>query len=199
MRKLQIVIILFSLLFSSFSQGQTISKQGYKIDSTIKDQIDELTNSLNGVAMGKMEIRMYENDSLIFDNYGKDKKVEFLTMTTLDNDTFHSVGFAGMFAGFGFFLDIYKNNYVVTYLVKSDVEVYKYNQADTTLAFGLSVACPKTSLTLANTLTFKQDEVISGIVELNSSDFWEVSNGEEKKYRMELKAYFNTGKIQEKK
>jgi len=199
MKKLQIIIIVFSLFLSSCGQGLTTSKTGYNVDSSIQYQVDKKTMSSNGVAMGKMEIRMFAKDSLLFDTYGKDKKIEFFTMTTLVNDTIHITGFAGMFAGFGFYLDIFNDSYELTYLAKSDAEIYKYNKADTTLTFGLSVPCSETSLTLVIKPTFNQDDIISGILELKSMDFWEVSNGKEKKYRMELRAYFKTGKIENRK
>jgi len=199
MKKLQVIKILFSLFLSSCGQGQTTSKTGYKIDSDIQAQVDNQTMSSNDVVMGKMEIRMFENDSLIFDTYGKDKKIEFFTMTTLENDTIHITGFAGMFVYFGFYLDIFNDSYEVTYLAKSDAEMYKYNKTDTTLTFGLSVPCSEPSLTLVSKPTFNNNDTVSGILEIKSNDFWEVSNGKEKKYRMELKAYFKTGKIESKK
>ncbi len=199
MKQLQVIIIVFSLFLSSCGQGQTTSKSDYKIDNNVQSQVDKQTTSSNGVAMGKMEIRMFENDSLLFDTYGKDKKIEFFTMTTLQNDTIHITGFAGMFAGFGFYLDIFGDSYELTYLAKSDAEIYKYNKSDTTLTFGLSVPCSETSLTLVSKPTFKQDDIISGVLELKSKDFWEVSNGKEKKYRIELRAYFKTGKIENRK
>jgi hypothetical protein len=196
MKRRQILTTAFLLLFFSCGYGQTTSKLGYKIDSNISDQLYKQTNSTSGVSMGKMEIKMFEYDSLIIDTYDKDKKIEFFTMTSLVNDTVHIVGFAGMFTGFGFYLDIYKDDYKITYLAKSDAEIYKYSKADTTLTFGLSVPCSETSLTLISKPTFKLDDIIAGIVELKSLDFWEVSNWREEKYRIELRAYFTTGKIE---
>jgi len=194
------LILIFTLLFSLTSclQAQQ-DNTNYKVDGNIKETVDNQTSSTNGVAMGHMEVKMFENDSLIFDSYGKDKKLEFFTMTTIKNDTIHIIGFAGMFAGFGFYLDLFKDSCTITHLAKSDAEIYKLNKSDTTLTFGLSVPCPYKTLTLVNKPTFKEGEIIEGIIELTSQDFWEVANGHEKKYRMQLKAFFKTEGVKQEK
>ena len=183
---------------STCSQAQQ-DNTNYKVDSDIKEKVDKQTSSTNGVAMGQMEVKLFENDSLIFDTYGKDKKLEFFTMTTIKNDTIHIIGFAGMFAGFGFYLDLFKDSCTITHLAKSDAEFYKLNKSDTALTFGLSVPCPYKNLTLVNKPTFKEGEIIEGIIELTSSDYWEVANGHEKKYRMQLKACFKTEGVKQEK
>ena len=191
-----ISILLFSLTGWSQAQEDNIK---YKVDSNIKETVDKQTRSTNDVALGQMEIKMFENDSLIFDIYGKDRKIEFFTMTTIKNDTIHIIGFAGMFVGFGFYLDFFKDSCTITHLAKSDAEIYKMNKSDTTLTFGLSVPCPHKTLTLVNKPTFKEGEIIEGIIELTSQDYWEVSNGHERKYRMQLKAYFKTEGVKQEK
>ena len=185
-------------LLTSCSQAQQ-DNTNYKVDSNIKETVDKQTSATNGVAMGHMEVKMFENDSLIIDTYGKDKKLEFFTMTTIKKDTIHIIGFAGMFAGFGFYLDLFKDSCSITHLAKSDAEIYKMNKSDTILTFGLSVPCPQKNLTLVNKPTFKEGEIIEGILELTSQDYWEVANGHERKYRMQLKAYFKTEGVKKEK
>ena len=104
-----------------------------------------------------------------------------------------------MFAGFGFYLDLFKDSCNITHLAKSDTEIYKLNKSDSILSFGLVVPCKEKTLTLVNKPEFKVGEIIEGIIELTSQDYWEVANGHERKYKMQLKAYFKTeGAKQEK-
>ena len=72
-----ISILLFSLTGWSQAQEDNIK---YKVDSNIKETVDKQTRSTNDVALGQMEIKMFENDSLIIDTYGNDKKLEFFTI-----------------------------------------------------------------------------------------------------------------------
>jgi hypothetical protein len=194
MKKILLILSLSIFIFSCID-SQNTSNQEYKIDAGLTGEIKEQASLTNGVSMGKMEVKMFENDSLIVDTYDKEKKIEFITMSNLGNDTIRITGFAGMFAGFGFYLDISNGGYDLTCLAKSDVPIYKYNEQDTTLSFGLSVPCYQTSLTLTAKPIFENGETISGYLELKSNDFWEESNGESKKYKMELRAYFRTEEL----
>ena len=192
-----IIPVLF-FLFTNSSKAQ-FDKTNYIVDRNIKENIDKHTSLTNGVAIGHMEVKMFENDSLIFDTYGKEKKLEFITMTTIKNDTIHIIGFAGMFAGFGFYLDLFNDSCTITHLAKSDTEIYKLNKSDTTLSIGLSVPCLQKSLLLVSKPIFKEGEVIEGIIELTSQDYWELTNGQERKYHMQLKAFFKTEGVKQEK
>jgi len=77
---------------------------------------------------------------------------------------------------------LYEDSYELTYLVKSDSEIYKYNEQDTKLSYKLSVPCSFTSCTLTSKPTFMKGDSISGIVELKSDDFWQIANERENKY-----------------
>lgn len=190
--RIPIYTVLLSLLHSAAALYAQQNNTGYKIDSSIKELVDSHTNSSNGVAIGHMEIRMFMDDSLFLDTYGKEKKIDFFTMTTFRKDTIEIIGFAGMFIGFGFYLDLFKDSCAITHLAKSDMPSYKLNRSDTTLSFSLSVPCPEKSLTLVRKPSFKEGEVIEGMIELTSRDYWSAGNGREIKFRMQLKAYFKT-------
>jgi len=187
-----LAIISTSLFFFTSCLQAQQDKINYKVDSSIKEKVNKQTSSTNGAALGHMEVKMFENDSLIFDSNGKDKKLEFFTMTNMKKDTIHIIGFSGIFSGFGFYLALCKDSCSIKHFVKSDAEIYKMNKSDTTLTFGLSIPCLQKSLTLVKKPTFKEGEIIEGILELTSQDYWEVANGHERKYRMQLIAYFTT-------
>lgn len=66
------------------------------------------------------------------------------------------------------------------------------DRSDTKLTYKLSVPCPNKTLVLVNNPTFREGEIIEGIIELTSPDYWEVTTGQERKYSVQLKAYFKT-------
>ncbi len=189
-----VLIISFSIFIFSCSYGQNISNPEYKIDAGLIEKIKEQASSTNGVSMGKMEVKVFENDTLIVNTYDIEK-IEFFTMSNLENDTIRITGYTSKLIGFGFYLDITIDSYDLTFLAKSDMPIYKYNKQDTTLLFGLSVPCYRTSLTLTAKPIFKNGETITGFLELKSNDFWGESKGESKKYKIELRAYFMTEKL----
>ena len=192
MNKTQIIIIILFLLLPSFKSGENQNHlPKYKIDRSIKKEVRKNTESINGVDLGNVELRVFEDDILTFDNFGESEKAQVMFMYTWKQDLVEIIGFAGFATALGFYLDLYKDNYELTYLTKCDSEIYKYNQQDSTLLFKLSVPCSYTSCTLTNKPAFTEGGLISGIVELKSNDFWQIANGRENKYRVELKAYFS--------
>lgn len=192
MNKLHLILIIFLLPFSYFSckAGDKNPKLTYKVDESLRKEVENNTGDMNGVPIGKFELRIYENDVLTFDNFGDEQKGELFFMTSYQNDTISIIGIAGFTMALGFYLDLYRNNYELTYMIKSDAEIYKYNEDDAKAYHKLSVPCSYTSCTLTSKPTFKTEDIVSGVVELKSNDFWDLANGRKNKYRVELKAYF---------
>lgn len=73
----------------------------------------------------------------------------------------------------------------------TDALIYILKKSDS-LTFGVSVPCKTYKLTLRNKPTFKKGEVVEGIIELVSDEYYEVANGRETKYKMQLTGYFKT-------
>jgi hypothetical protein len=143
-----------------------------------------------------MDFKMLENDSVVADTYAQGKSIdECMMMSLLEGDTINITGFMGMFAGFGYQIALFKDTCIVRYLGKSDVETYKLNKTDS-LAFGVSVPCKTYKLTLVNKPTFKKGDIVEGIIELTSNDYYEVANGKENKYRIQLTGYFRTDPLE---
>ena len=183
------------LLIVLSSCGQTpksIDNGAYVVDPSIKARVEKKAKSFEGVTMSSMDFKMFENDNIVADTYAKGKSVdEFMTMTSLDGDTINITGFMGMFAGFGYQIALFKDTCIVRFFMKSDAEIYKLNKTDS-LTFGVSVSCKTYKLTLTNKPTFKKGEIIEGIIELMSNEYYEVANGNERKYKMQLTGYFKT-------
>jgi len=114
-----------------------------------------------------------------------------MTISSLDGDTISITGFMGMFAGFGYQVALFRDTCIVRHFIKSDAEIYKLKKPDS-LTFGVSVSCVTYKLILTNKPTFKKGDIVEGIIELMSDDYYEVANGNERKYKMKLTGYFKT-------
>ncbi|NII23556.1 hypothetical protein HB364_00590 [Pseudoflavitalea sp. X16] len=175
--------------------GQTpkpVENGAYIIDNSIKSQVDKKVKSFKGLTMSSMDFRMYQNGNLIGDTYAKGKSIdECMTMTTLQGDTINIVGFMGMFAGFGYQISLFKDTCIVRHFAKSDTEIYKLHENDS-LEFGVSVPCKTYKLTLAEKPTFKKGQILEGIIELTSDEYYEVANDKESKFKIQLTGYFRT-------
>jgi hypothetical protein len=186
-----LALIISTLLLIAFTScGQAPS--AYVIDPSIKTLVHKKVTSFNGSTFTSMDFKMFENDSIVADTYTKGKSFdECLTQTSLDGDTINITGFTGMFAGFGYQIALFRDTCVVRHVIKSDVEIYKLNKTDS-LAIGIFVPCVTYKLTLTNKPNFKKGDVLEGIIELISNEYYEVANGNERKYKMQLTGYFKT-------
>lgn len=199
MRNISTIFISTLLLITFSSCGQTpksFYNGAYVVDPGIKVTVDKKVRSFEGVTMTSMDFKMYENDSLIGDTYSKGKSIdECMTKATLDGDTINIIGFMGMFAGFGYQIALFKDTCIVRHFAKSDAEIYKLNKDDS-LEFGVSVPCKTYKLTLSKKPTFNKGDVLEGIIELTSDEYYEVANGKESKFRMQLTGYFRTDPLE---
>ena len=185
--------LLFCLITLN-SCGQTYlssNNSNYIIDNSIKSQVDKKVKSFGGMTMSSMDFRIYKNDSLISDTYTTGKSIDNMTITILDGDTVNIMGFLGMFAGFGYQITLFKDTCIVRHFAKSDAEIYKLHKNDS-LNFGVSVPCITYKLILSKKPTFKKGEILEGVIELTSEDYYEVANGTESKYKIQLTGYFRT-------
>lgn len=183
------------LLIALSSCGQTpkgFDNGSYVVDPGIKSKVDKKVKSFNGMTMSSMDFKMFENDSIVGDTYAKGKSIdECMTMSSLDGDTINITGFMGIFAGFGYQIALFKDTCIVRHFAKSDAKIYKLNKTDS-LNFGVSVRCKTYKLTLTNKPTLKNGDIVEGIIELTSDEYYEVANGNERKYKMQLTGYFKT-------
>jgi hypothetical protein len=186
-------LLIIVVLISSCGQTQKpINNGSYIVDNSIKAQVDKKVKSRNGITTSSMDFKLFENDSLTFDTYSKGKSIdECMTFATLTGDTINITGFAGMFAGFGYQIALFKDTCIVRHFVKSDAEIYKLHKEDS-LNFGISVPCKTYKLILSKKPAFGKDEILEGIIELTSEDYYEVANGDTKKCKVQLTGYFKT-------
>ena len=180
------------LLFSCTSGDGQYKKTDYKIDKSIVAEVAENTRKEGKLDIGSLEIRYYENDSLVSETFGNDKSIPFMIMQQHSDSVIFIDGIVGMFDASGFQLHITKKTYNVRYFSNSDFKIFKKQQTDTVLNTGINLKCKSSSLTLATYPKFENDEEITGIVTFETPEYWQVLNGTEKKIRLEGKAYFAT-------
>jgi hypothetical protein len=198
MTKFATLINLVFLLIGLSSCGQTqkpIDNGNYIVDNSIKSHVDKKVKSFNSVTMSSMDFKMFVNDSIVGDTDSQGKSIdECITMASLDGDTINITGFLGMTAAFGYQITLFKDTCIVRHFVKTDAEIYKYKKTDS-LNFGVSVPCKIYKLTLTSKPTYKKGDIVEGIIELTSDDYYEVTNGHENKLKMQLAGYFRTGPL----
>ena len=104
-------------------------------------------------------------------------------------------GSVGMFDGFGFQISLFKDSCILRHFISSDTKTYKLKKTDS-LSFGLLVPGTTSKLTLVKSPTYKKDDIVEGIIELTSEDYYETSNEKERKYKIQLTGYFKTEPLQ---
>lgn len=186
----------FFIFFTSCGQTpKTFYNGAYIVDNNVKKQVEKEVSSFNGIIFGAMDFKMFENDSLIADTYSKGKSIECITMTTLDGDTANIAGFVGISAAFGFKIALFKDTCIIRFFESSDF-IDTTTKPDSSIFVGGSLPCKTYKLTLANKPQIKKGEIIEGIIELTTDDFYQVSNGIKTKNKVYLKGYFKTEPLQ---
>ena len=181
------------ILLISCSSGDGLNKKVYyPIDESIIKEVAANTRKDGKMEIGSLEIRYYEDDSLITETFSNDKSVSFWIIQKHSPDHIQLTGMVGMFDASGFRLGITKEKFNVDYFTNADFGIYKKKKSDTVLSSGVTLQCKDESLTLSAYPGFEDGEDIIGIVEFKTPEYWQVSNGKEKKIRLEGKAYLST-------
>lgn len=192
MKQLLSFTLPISLLSACSSGDGQYQKPEYQIDKSILDEVSKNTYNHDGVDYGSLEIRYYENDSLVSETFSSKAVLAFRIMQTHAKDGVFMRAIVGPTETWGFDLQIKKEKVVVSYSAGSDPAAFKKQQSDTALSGGIGLICKNRSLTLSKTPSFEDGEQIIGIATFETPEYWQVQNGVEKKVRLEGKAYFAT-------
>jgi hypothetical protein len=190
MKQLSGLFLIILLLISCSSGDGVNNKAEYKIDPGITTEVAENTRKEDKLDIGSMEIRYYEDDSLVSETFSNEKSVPFWIMQEHSTESIQIDGVVGMFDAWGIHLELDKTKFSVAYFSGADFGIYKKQKSDTVLSPGIYLKCKHPSLTLQAYPQFEDGEEISGIIEFQTPEYWEVSNGKEKKVRIEGRAYF---------
>jgi len=191
-----LTVLLFFTPYSCGHRRGPVTYKGYVVDNSVKQMVNGRVSSVKGMVLSSMDFRLYENDSLIADTYATGKSIdECVTMTSMQGDAITITGWLGMFVGFGYRIELFGDSCIVDHFAHSDAEIYKLKEKDS-LEFGVDVPCKHYTLTLAEKPDFKKGQVLEGVVDLKSEDYFEVANGKEKRCRVELTGYFRTDPVE---
>ena len=194
-------LFIASISLSCNGQKENSGPGTYQVDPSITTAALKSIKMEDGMAMGQMDIKMFENDKEIQNTFDSPRKMPFITRADTQTDLISISGFAGMFAGFGFELYIKGDSCQVFFHIATDEpEIYKLNLADTVYKTGLLVPCVSSKLILSKKPTRKNmwgsGESLSGYLELESQEFYERSDaGKDNKFRVIIKTYFTVHQL----
>lgn len=202
-----LTFILLSMSLVSLGQNAKHDSKSFAIDKHIEKEVE---SKISESQFGEIEkdvliyentliIDYFENDSLTISTKGKDKKVVFKSFFYNYNDTLTIDGAYGLFEGVGFSIKIKNNKATVYHMLASDeFPSYSINENDS-LEYRIEVPCTNTKLTLSKRPKLKNGEIIYGMVEFESENYYqsgpmsdEKEIGPRKKIRMNMKIYFKS-------
>ncbi len=194
MRITLLTIIVTAFLFK-YGQSQPSAPivNVVSMDRQMKDSIEMRTIELEGRLYGSINFRLFGNDSLLVENQTFDVNSYAKNMSFLHGDTIQTFGFLN-FIKFGFGYNVVlsnENTCSISCIIASESGTLKLHKEDT-LSESLIVPCVSSELIIPAKPKFKQGEIVLGKINLISSDFYDVEEDAEIKYRIELTGYFKT-------
>ncbi len=184
---------LLLLLGACRQPSKPIITGAYTIDPSIKSEVEAHVQTDDKMMLSFVDFRLHEDDSVVADTYASGKPIkECMTMATLNGDTIHITVLLGISAAFGYQIALVRDTAIVRHVMSSDAPMYKQATTDT-LTFGLAVPCIHYTLTLSERPVFKAGATVEGKIDLASTDYYEVANGQEHKLSVQLTSYFKTG------
>ncbi|MEM8584802.1 MAG: hypothetical protein AAGF87_11060 [Bacteroidota bacterium] len=203
-------IIFFSLLIilSSCVKSGEQKAYNFKIDDTVKETVEasiselEFASSAEDVFLiynNPLAVDYYENDSLVATSKNEPTEAIFRSFYYYQNDTLVIDGMYGLFGGFGFSIKIVENQAETYHLVAGDDFPAHSLTIDGDLQLRVEVPCIGTKLILSKLPEPNGQEIIYGLVEFESVDYFHrgtIVEGEEvearSKVRMDMKVYFKS-------
>jgi len=179
-----------SLLISITSYGQKASP--FIIDSTVSKIVDENIKITDFPASSAMKSTETINDTTFAENYGFGKNLGAITQASLSHGTIFITSFLmAREATFGYKIILTRDNCTIKYFSLADEDILKINKADKPSHL-ISFVCPTNKLTFSQRPQFKIGELIEGVVELTTNDFWSYNKGKNTKVKVKLTGYFKT-------
>ena len=193
--KISLLTIIVTAFLFEYGQSQPLAPivNVVSIDSQMHDSIERRTIELDGRLYGSINFRLFGNDSLLVEYQAFDVNSYAKNMSFLHGDTIQSVGFL-KFIKFGFGYSVLlsnENTCSISCVIASESGTLKLHKEDA-LSESLIVPCVSSELIIPSKPKFKQGEIVLGKINLISSDFYDVEEDAEIKYRIELTGYFKT-------
>ena len=178
------------LLISITSSGQ--KDPPFIVDSTVSTIVDENIKLTDFPASSTMKSTMTINDTTFAENYGFGKNLGAVTQASLRHDTIFITSFLmAREATFGYKIILTRDSCTIKYFSLADEDIFKINKADKPSHL-ISFICQTNKLTFSRRPQFKIGELIEGVVELATNDFWSYNKGQNTKVKVKLTGYFKT-------
>lgn len=193
--KISLLTIIVTAFLFDYGQSQPLAPivNVVSMDSQMHDSIERRTIELDGRLYGSINFKLFGNDSLLVEYQAFDVNSYAKNMSFLHGDTIQSVGFLN-FIKFGFGYSVLlsnENTCSISCVIASESGTLKLHKEDA-LSESLIVPCVSSELIIPSKPKFKQGEIVLGKINLISSDFYDVEEDAEIKYRIELTGYFKT-------
>lgn len=193
--KITFLTLIVTVFLFNYGQSQPVAPivDVVSMDKQMHDSIEMRTIELEGRLYGSINFRLFGNDSLLVEYQAFDINSYAKNMSFLHGDTIKTVGFLN-FIKFGFGYSVLlsnENTCSISCVIASESGTLKLHKEDT-LSESLIVPCVSSELIIPSKPKFKQGEIVLGKINLISSDFYDVEEDAEIKYRLELTGYFKT-------
>jgi hypothetical protein len=191
--------LIFLQPFLINAQREAVIPIVYTINPEVKAKAEKSLKKDGEILMGQMDIKIFENDSIILNTFDSTRKIPFFIRANIYGNVISINGFAGLFSGFGFVLNIKGDSCQVLFnITTDDPEIYRLDSTDEYKA-GLIVPASSSKVLLSekpDTKILSASHPLAGYIELESWHYFEKSKKSDKKYKVIIKSYFKTGKIE---
>lgn len=182
---LNLIVILVAILNNKVIAQEVIAK--YQIDSSIKEKLRSIVLSENNIAATYIEVKAFENDTLTQDTiYKRNADFNLDHSPRIRGDSMYIKFHA--FNNVAFYLGILNDSFLVDPF--SLDELLFIETSDSLIQIIRSIPLKKSNLSLFKKPTFKERELIEGLLEINSVDYKILKSADNKKLRFELRVYF---------
>ena len=196
MKSSRLLFLLFTSFILQVANGQLRGKKSegiYFIDSTIKKEVEEKVKLDEGRIKGMQFLKVYKNDSIVIDSYAWQTPFETQILSRLKRDTVYIASNTVSFTNLGFSIAIFRDSCQFYVEESSALSSYYFKlNKKSPLTHTLFITPSSFKLTLVDKPLFNENEVIQGIIEMTSDDYYEITHDGEKSKKVQLTSYFKT-------
>jgi hypothetical protein len=168
-------------------------KVAYVVDKNIEIEQNKFEFIDTGVLKKALNIRVYWDDKIFFNNYGEGRALDCFTRYDIAGDTINVTAYMAGVLGYGFTLTIFGDSCVVFPFAISDGDIYQANPNEKPYTNLVLLATTSHRVRLLQKPLFKDGETVAGHVQLKSIPYY--YKGLKGKFIIEVNAYFKTAPL----
>lgn len=189
MRTGDAILALIIMLSGLSGYAQMPAASGlYTVDKQVNIQLKKFVVGDSNQLGQSMKVKVPWGNRIFFD-----QSLDCYTESYLRSDTIFITGFMLNKLGYGFALALFRDSCIVAPFALSDAAIYKGKISDTVYTDMIVLPCLIRKVVLPEKPIFKEGEIITGFVALDSYPFYYKSMQGE--FKIELTAYFRTTPI----